>query len=166
MAPRIVRVVTGEGRTIDGAPRSEVDVADGRAAASRDGPAPGAGATRACSGPPLTFDDVVSGSELLLEGTVEELMLDGMAYRLRVMEVFKGTVLGDEVRIGPASGPVGRGCEVGLQLGKHVVLGVVDADAPLNSLATAVWSWRRTAASPAPARCGSSPPTSRIFGSG
>ncbi len=97
------------------------------------------GATRACSGAPLTFDDVVSGSELIVEGTVEELMLDGMAYRLGVMEVFKGTVIGDEVRIGPASGPVGRGCEVGLQLGQHVVLGVVDVDAPLNSLATAVW---------------------------
>lgn len=97
------------------------------------------GATRACSGPPLTFADVVTGSELIVEGTVEELMLDGMAYRLRVMKVFKGTVLGDEVRIGPASGPVGRGCEVGLQLGQHVVLGVVDVDAPLNSLATAVW---------------------------
>ncbi|MBA2255299.1 MAG: hypothetical protein H0W07_09320 [Chloroflexi bacterium] len=97
------------------------------------------GATRACSGPPLTFDDVVIGSELIVEGTVEELMLDGMAYRLGVTEVFKGTVLGDEVRIGPASGPVGRGCEVGLQFGQHVVLGVVDVDAPLNSLATAVW---------------------------
>ncbi len=95
--------------------------------------------TRACSGPPLTFDDVVIGSELIVEGTVEELMLDGMAYRLRVMEVFKGTALGDELRIGPATGPVGRGCEVGLQLGQHVVLGVVDVDAPLNSLATAVW---------------------------
>jgi len=97
------------------------------------------GTTRACSGPPLTFNDVVSGSELILEGTVEELMLDGMAYRLGVMEVFKGAVLGDEVRIGPAIGPVGRGCEVGLQVGQHVVLGVVDVDAPLNSLATAVW---------------------------
>ena len=112
---------------------------DGRAAAGGDGPALGAGRDRACSGPPLTFDDVVSGSELIVEGTVEELMLDGMAHRLRVMEVFKGSVFGDEVRIGPATGPVGRGCEVGLQFGQHEVLGVVDVHAPLNSLATAVW---------------------------
>ncbi len=92
----------------------------------------------ACSGPPLTFDAAVSGSELIVEGTVEEVMLDGLAFRLAVKEVFKGSAGGADVRIGPTD-PEGRGCEVGLQIGQHVVLGVVDVQAQLNSLATAVW---------------------------
>lgn len=93
---------------------------------------------RACSGPPLTFDAAVSGSELIVEGTVEEVLADGLAFRLAVKEVFKGPVGGPEVRIGPTV-PEGRGCEVGLQVGQHVVLGVVDMHAQLNALATAVW---------------------------
>lgn len=93
---------------------------------------------RACSGPPLTLDAAISGSELIVEGTVEEVMLDGLAFRLAVTEVFKGSAAGPEVRIGPTE-PVGRGCEVALSVGQHVVLGVVDTDAQLNSLATAVW---------------------------
>lgn len=94
--------------------------------------------TSACSGPPLTFDAAVSGSELIVEGTVEDIMFDGLAFRLAVKEVFKGPVGGPEVRIGPTV-PEGRGCEVGLQVGQHVVLGVVDIHAQLNSLATAIW---------------------------
>lgn len=86
----------------------------------------------------LTFDAAITGSELIVEGTVEEVMFDGLAFRLAVEEVFKGTVGGREVRIGPTN-PEGRGCEVGLQVGQHVVLGIVDIQAPLNSLATAVW---------------------------
>lgn len=94
---------------------------------------------RACSGPPLTFDAAISGSELIVEGTVEEVLLDGLAYRLAVKEVFKGPAGGPEVRIGPTADPEVRGCEVGLQVGQHVVLGVVDMHAQLNALATAVW---------------------------
>ena len=86
----------------------------------------------------MTFDAAVSGSELIVEGTVEDIMFDGLAFRLAVKEVFKGPMGGPEVRIGPTV-PEGRGCEVGLQVGQHVVLGVVDIHAQLNSLATAVW---------------------------
>lgn len=94
----------------------------------------------ACSGPPLSFAAAVSGSELIVEGTVTEVLLDGLAYRLEVTEVFKGGPLGAVVRIGPAADDdAGRGCEVGLSVGDHVILGVVDADVTLNSLATAVW---------------------------
>lgn len=92
-----------------------------------------------CSGPPLTFDEVVSGSELIVEGEVEEVQLDGMAFRLAVHEIFKGSAIGATVRIGPTSDPGGRGCEVSLSEGDHVILGVVDASESLNSLATAVW---------------------------
>jgi len=88
---------------------------------------------------PLTFDAVISGSELIVDGTVEEVMFGGLAFRLAVKEVFKGPAVGREVRIGPTVEPQGRGCEVGLETGQHVVLGIVDIDAPLNSLATAVW---------------------------
>lgn len=95
--------------------------------------------TSACSGPPLTFDAVIAGSELIVEGTVEEVMFGGLAFRLAVKEVFKGPATGSEVRIGPADAPEGGGCEVGLQVGEHVVLGVVDMHAQLNSLATAAW---------------------------
>lgn len=94
----------------------------------------------ACSGPPLTFADAVATSELIVEGTIDEVLLDGLAYRLSVIEVFKGPPVGSAVRLGPAADDeAGRGCEVGLAVGDHVILGVVDADAHLNSLATAVW---------------------------
>lgn len=92
----------------------------------------------ACSGPPLTFAEAVAGSELIVEATVTEVLLDGLAYRLSVIEVFKGGPLGASVRLGPAA-ETGRGCEVGLAIGDHVILGVVDVDAHLNALATAVW---------------------------
>src|SRR5680860_1497306 len=95
--------------------------------------------TLACSGPPLTFAAVVSGSELIIEGTVDEVMFDGLAFRLAVKEVSTGPAVGSDVWIGPTAGPEGRGCEVGLQVGEHVVLGIVDMHAQLNALATAVW---------------------------
>jgi len=60
-----------------------------------------------------TFDEVVSRSSLIVEGAVEEALLDGVAYRLSVDEVFKGQALGAEVRIGPTVAPGGRGCELG-----------------------------------------------------
>ena len=93
----------------------------------------------ACSGPPLTFEEVVAESELIVEGDVEEVLLDGLAYRLAVDEIFKGRSAGATVRIGPASDPGGRGCEIGLSEGDHVIVGVVDVTGGLNSLATAVW---------------------------
>ena len=93
----------------------------------------------ACSGPPLTFEEVVAGSELIVEGDVEEVLLDGLAYRLAVDEIFKGASTGAIVRVGPTSDPGGRGCEIGLSEGDHVILGVVDVTDRLNSLATAVW---------------------------
>lgn len=92
----------------------------------------------ACSGLPLTFADAVATSELIVEGTVEEVLLDGLAFRLAVLEVFKGSPLGSSVRLGPEA-EAGRGCEIGLAVGDHVILGVVDIDAHLNSLGTAVW---------------------------
>lgn len=93
----------------------------------------------ACSGPPLTFDQVVAGSELIVEGDVEAVLLDGLAYRLAVDEVFKGPSTGATIRIGPDVDPGGRGCEIGLSEGDHVILGLVDVTGALNSLATAVW---------------------------
>ena len=93
----------------------------------------------ACSGPPLTFEEVVAGSELIVEGDVEEVLLDGLAYRLAVDETFKGPSSGATIRIGPQVDSGGRGCEIGLSEGDHVILGVVDPDERLNSLATAVW---------------------------
>lgn len=92
-----------------------------------------------CSGDPLTFEAVIGGSELIVEGTVEEVLLDGLAYRLAVIEVFRGPTIDGEVRIGPATDPGGRGCEIGLAKGDHVILGVVDIDERLNALATGVW---------------------------
>lgn len=93
----------------------------------------------ACSGPPLTFEQVVSGSELIVEGEVEEVLLDGLAFRLAVDEIFKGAPAAGTIRIGPEREPGGRGCEIGLSAGDHVILGVVDISGGLNSLATAVW---------------------------
>ena len=93
----------------------------------------------ACSGPPLTFDQVVSGSELIVEGDVEEVLLDGLAFRLAVDEIFKGAPTAATIRIGPEREPGGRGCEIGLAEGDHVILGIVDVNGGLNALATAVW---------------------------
>ncbi len=92
-----------------------------------------------CSGDPLTFEVVVAGSELIVEGTVEEVLLDGLAYRLSVAETFKGPSATREIRIGPPTDPGGRGCEVSLRQGDHVILGLVDIDERLNALATGVW---------------------------
>lgn len=93
----------------------------------------------ACSGPGLTFDEVVAQSELIVEGTVAQSLVNGLAFDLDVQEVFKGSAVGPTVRIGPAEDPGGRGCEVGLDVGAHVILGVVDVDAHLSALSTAVW---------------------------
>jgi len=93
----------------------------------------------ACSGPGLTFDDVVAQSELIVEGTVTQSLVNGLAFDLDVQEVFKGSAAGPTVRIGPAEDPGGRGCEVGLDVGAHVILGVADVDSNLNALSTAVW---------------------------
>lgn len=95
--------------------------------------------TLACSGPPRTFDEVLAGSALIVEGDVEAVLLDGLAYRLAVDEVFKGPSTGTDVRIGPETAPSGRGCEISLSEGDHVIIGVVDVAGGLNSLATAVW---------------------------
>jgi hypothetical protein len=92
----------------------------------------------ACSGPMPTFDEVVSRSALIVEGTIEEALIEGLAYRLSVDEVFKGPALGAEVRIGPAVDPGGRGCEIGLEVGQHVILGVMDLE-HLSALSTAAW---------------------------
>ena len=92
----------------------------------------------ACSGPELTFDRIVAESQVIVEGTAEEVLLDGMAYRLTVTEVFKGPVVPGELRVGPATG-VGRGCETGMAEGDHVILAVPAIDQPLNALTTAVW---------------------------
>jgi len=93
----------------------------------------------ACSGPPLTFEQVVTQSELIVEGEIEEVLLDGLAYRIAVDEVFKGSSTATSVRIGPQADSGERGCEVGLSRGDHVILGVVDVTQRLNSLATGVW---------------------------
>lgn len=49
----------------------------------------------------LTFEQVVTQSELIVEGEIEEVLLDGLAYRLAVDEVFKGASAGTSLRIGP-----------------------------------------------------------------
>ncbi|MBA2633265.1 MAG: hypothetical protein H0U86_09755 [Chloroflexi bacterium] len=84
-----------------------------------------------------TFDEVVSRSSLIVEGTVEEARLDGVAYRLSVDEVFKGQAFGAEVRIGPTVAPGGRGCEIGLEVGQRVILGIMDAE--LLSVGDVAW---------------------------
>lgn len=93
----------------------------------------------ACSGPGLTFDDVVAQSELIVEGTVTRSLLTGLAYDLDVQEVFKGSHEGPSVRIGPVADSLSRGCEISLEVGAHVILGVIDVDAQLSALSTAVW---------------------------
>lgn len=93
----------------------------------------------ACSGPGLTFADVVAQSELIVEGRVTQSLLTGLAYDLDVQEVFKGSLEGPTVRIGPVGDSLGRGCEVFLEVGAHVILGVIDVDAQLSALSTAVW---------------------------
>ena len=92
----------------------------------------------ACSGPGHTFEEVVARSELIVEGTVTQSLVNGLAFDLDVQEVFKGAA-GPTMRIGPAEDLGGRGCEVGLDVGAHVILGVADVHTTLNALSTAVW---------------------------
>ena len=92
----------------------------------------------ACSGPELTFDRIVADSQVIVEGTAEEVLLDGLAYRLTVTEVFKGSVGVGDLRVGPTTA-VGRGCDTGMAEGDHVILAVPAIDQPLNALTTAVW---------------------------
>lgn len=66
----------------------------------------------ACSGPPLTFEQVVTGSRLIVEGDVEEVLLNGLAYRLAVDEIFKGQATGATVRIGPQAIRAGVGARL------------------------------------------------------
>lgn len=87
----------------------------------------------------LTFEQVVTQSELIVEGEIEEVLLDGLAYRLAVDEVFKGASAGTSLRIGPQADSGDRGCELGLSKGDHVILGIVDVAEGLNGLATGVW---------------------------
>lgn len=93
----------------------------------------------ACSGPARTFEDVLAQSRLIVEGRVTQALVNGLAYDIAVDEVFKGTVPGSTVRVGPQSDPGGRGCETALEVGGHLIVAVADPDAILNSLATAVW---------------------------
>jgi hypothetical protein len=97
------------------------------------------GPAAACSGPMPTFEQLVSTSELIVEGRVAALLLDGLAYEIEVSEVFKGQVTGGRVRIGPTTDPGGRGCEITLEADGHVIIAVPDADEALNALGTAVW---------------------------
>lgn len=100
------------------------------------GPSPALG----CTGmDEPTLDMVAQRSELIVEGTVEEVLLDGLAFRLTVREVFKGPPLANELRVGATSNSAGRGCEVTMSQGDHVILGVVDPDQQLNALTTALW---------------------------
>lgn len=85
------------------------------------------------------FDDLVAQSELIVEGRVSEVLLDGLAYELDVIEAFKGPITSGVVRIGPASDPGGRGCETTLQPDSHVIVAVPEVAGTLNSLVTAVW---------------------------
>jgi hypothetical protein len=93
----------------------------------------------ACSGPAPTFADVIARSELIVEGTVTRSLVNGLTVDLDVQEVFKGSVPGPVVRIGPAEDPGSRGCETTLVVGSHVIVGVMDVDAVLNALGSAVW---------------------------
>ena len=93
----------------------------------------------ACSGPGLTFERVAGQSELIVEGRVTDVLLDGLAYQMDVDEVFKGSVEGKTVRIGPVEASGSRGCELGLRQGDHVILGVVDIDGRQSALGTGVW---------------------------
>jgi hypothetical protein len=86
-----------------------------------------------------TFEELVAQSELIVEGRVAGVLLDGLAYEIEVSEVFKGQVTGSQVRIGPPSDPGGRGCETTLEADGHVIIAVADADQMLSALSTAVW---------------------------
>jgi hypothetical protein len=86
-----------------------------------------------------TFDQLVTSSELIVEGRVAAVLLDGLAYEIEVSEVFKGQVTGGRVRIGPTADPGGRGCETTLEADSHLIIAVPDADEVLNALGTAVW---------------------------
>jgi hypothetical protein len=56
----------------------------------------------ACSGPGQTFEEVIAQSELIVEGDAIKSLVNGLAFDLEVQEVFKGSVPGPVVRIGPA----------------------------------------------------------------
>jgi hypothetical protein len=86
-----------------------------------------------------SFQEPVTQSELIVEGRVAAVLLDGLAYEIEVSEVFSGQVIGSHVRIGPLSDPGGGGCETTLRGDSHVVIAVADADEVLNALSTAGW---------------------------
>jgi hypothetical protein len=97
------------------------------------------GPAAACSGTMPSFDQLVSSSELIIEGRVAAVLLDGLAYEIEVREVFKGQVTSGRVRIGPTTDPGGRGCETTVEADSHVIIAVPDASEMLNALGTAVW---------------------------
>jgi hypothetical protein len=97
------------------------------------------GSAVACSGAMPTFGQLVSTSELIVEGRVAAVRLDGLAYEIEVSEVFKGQVTGSRVRIGPSTDSGGRGCETTLEADSHIIIAVPDVDERLNALGTAVW---------------------------